>query len=58
MKLSQKQIELMANEIAIEATHFEIFDKSVFMQNIGLTFNQRLKMFYSVYHRCDSYKKG
>ena len=39
MKLSQKQIELMAEEIAIEASHFEIFDKSVFMENIGLTFN-------------------
>ena len=58
MKLSKKQIELMANEIAIEAAHFEIFDKSVFMQNIGLSFDQRLKMFYSVYHRCNSYKKG
>ena len=30
MKLSKKQIELMAEEIAIEASHFEIFDKSVF----------------------------
>ena len=58
MKLSKKQIELMAEEIAIEASHFEIFDKSVFMQNIGLSFDQRLKMFYSVYHRCNSYKKG
>ena len=58
MKLSSNQIELMAQEIAIEATHFEIFDKSVFMQNIGLSFDQRLKMFYSVYHRCNSYKKG
>lgn len=58
MKLSSKQIDLMAQEIAIESTHFEIFDKSVFMQNIGLTFNQRLKMFYSVYHRCNLYKKG
>tara|TARA_R100000742_G_C4210316_1_gene36879 strand:+ start:259 stop:435 length:177 start_codon:yes stop_codon:yes gene_type:complete len=58
MKLSEKQIELMAQEIAIEATHFEIFDKSVFKKNIGLNFEQRLKMFYSIYHRCNSYKKG
>ena len=28
MKLSEKQIDLMAQELIIESRHFEIFDKS------------------------------
>ncbi len=58
MKLSKKQIDLMAQELIIELRHFEIFEKSIFKKNIGLSFEQKLKMFYSIYHRCDSYKKG
>ena len=52
MKLSKSQIDLMAQELIIESTHFEIFDKSIFKENIGLSFEQKLKMFYSIYHTC------
>ena len=52
MKLSEKQIDLMAQELIIESRHFEIFDKSIFKENIGLSFEQKLKMFYSIYHTC------
>ena len=48
----------MAQELILESRHFEIFDKSIFKENIGLSFEQKLKMFYSIYHKCDSYKKG
>ena len=53
MKLSEKQIDLMAQELIIESRHFEIFDKSIFKENIGLSFEQKLKMFYSIYHTCN-----
>ncbi len=52
MKLSKSQIDLMAQELIIESRHFEIFDKSIFKENIGLSFEQKLKMFYSIYHTC------
>ena len=52
MKLSEKQIDLMAQELIIESRHFEIFDKSIFKENIGLSFEQKLKMFYRIYHTC------
>ena len=52
MKLSKSQIDLMAQELIIESKHFEIFDKSIFKENIGLSFEQKLKMFYSIYHTC------
>jgi len=52
MKLTEKQIDLMAQELIIESKHYEIFDKSVFKENISLSFEQRLKMFYSIYHTC------
>ena len=52
MKLTEKQIDLMAQELIIESKHFEIFDKSIFKENIGLSFEQKLKMFYSIYHTC------
>ena len=53
MKLSKSQIDLMAQELIIESRHFEIFDKSIFKENIGLSFEQKLKMFYSIYHTCN-----
>ena len=53
MKLTEKQIDLMAQELIIESKHFEIFDKSIFKENIGLSFEQKLKMFYSIYHTCN-----
>lgn len=52
MKLTESQIDLMAQELIIESKHFEIFDKSIFKENIGLSFEQKLKMFYSIYHTC------
>ena len=52
MKLSKSQIDLMAQELIIESRYFEIFYKSIFKENIGLSFEQKLKMFYSIYHTC------
>ena len=56
MKLTEKQIDLLAQELIIETKHFAIFEKKIglnlFEDDHQLSFEQRLKMFYSIYHTC------
>ena len=51
MKLTEKQIDLMANDLIIYHEHFLIFEKKInFPKNTS--FDKKLRLFNSIYHTC------
>ena len=52
MKLTEKQIDLMANDLLIYHEHFLIFEKKIkFPKNTS--FEKKLRLFNSIYHTCN-----
>ena len=51
MKLTEKELDLMASDILIYHEHFLIFEKKIkFPKNTS--FDKKLKLFNSIYHTC------
>ena len=51
MKLTEKQIDLMANDLIIYHEHFSIFEKTInFPKNTS--FEKKLRLFNSIHHTC------
>ena len=51
MKLTEKEIDLMANDLIIYHEHFLIFEKKInFPKNTS--FDKKLRLFNSIYHTC------
>tara|TARA_B100000287_G_C20268529_1_gene636996 strand:- start:164 stop:349 length:186 start_codon:yes stop_codon:yes gene_type:complete len=51
MKLTEKQIDLMADDLLIYHEHFLIFEKKInFPKNTS--FDKKLRFFNSIYHTC------
>ena len=52
MKLTEKEIDLMANDLIIYHEHFLIFEKKInFPKNTS--FDKKLRFFNSIYHTCN-----
>ena len=55
MKLTEKQIDLMADDLLIYHEHFLIFEKKIkFPKNTS--FEKKLRFFNSIYHTCNVIK--
>ena len=51
MKLTEKELDLMANDLLIYHEHFLIFEKKIkFPKNTS--FDKKLRLFNSIYHTC------
>mgnify|MGYP003137052389 CR=1 FL=1 len=51
MKLTEKELDLMANDILIYHEHFLIFEKKIkFPKNTS--FDKKLRLFNSIYQTC------
>ena len=51
MKLSEKELDLMASDLLIYHEHFLIFEKKIkFPKNTS--FDKKLRLFNSIYHTC------
>ena len=52
MKLNEKELDLMANDLLIYHEHFLIFEKKIkFPKNTS--FEKKLRLFNSIYHTCN-----
>lgn len=52
MKLTEKELDLMANDLLIYHEHFLIFEKKIkFPKNTS--FEIKLRLFNSIYHTCN-----
>ena len=55
MKLTEKELDLMANDLLIYHEHFLIFEKKIkFPKNTS--FEKKLRLFNSIYHTCNVIK--
>jgi hypothetical protein len=55
MKLTEKELDLMANDLLIYHEHFLIFEKKIkFPKNTS--FEKKLRFFNSIYHTCNVIK--
>jgi len=52
MKLTEKELDLMASDLLIYHEHFLIFEKKIkFPKNTS--FEKKLRLFNSIYHTCN-----
>ena len=52
MKLTEKELDLMASDLLIYHEHFLIFEKKInFPKNTS--FDKKLRLFNSIYHTCE-----
>jgi len=52
MKLTEKELDLMANDLLIYHEHFLIFEKKINFPK-KTSFEQKLRLFNSIYHTCN-----
>ena len=55
-KLTEFQLEKMANDLVIDYQHFLIFEAHKKEELKGLSFEEKRDIFNSIYHTCRVYK--
>lgn len=52
MKLTEKQMDLIVQDLILDITHFQLFEKRTDLNLKGLSFSDKRKIFTSLYHTC------